>query len=238
MKIKSFLLSIMLVARFGFAQNYEESSIMVFETRVVNSNFLVYDPPFPAKGIYKDTLEAVNQFPEQVISSIMSATNQAWENFNYLNGQARKLDAAHFEKAAKLDKNKNYYELRSKFEFIHEGSPTAFIKYYFHFEDLKEQGGGFKVLKKVNGKWYATLIPNFITVPYMLFWFKDERLKELFAGKPTGNPFTDDIITKTRDESGNLDLEKLGNQLRVMFKEGTKTPKFLHFIDPVTFKFM
>ena len=221
----------------AFSQNFKENEVILFETNNISTNYYVYEPPFAARGIYKDTLEAVNNFPEQVLSSIVSSTSYAWDKYNYLNGETPAKSKSHYEKAIQLNKYNNYFELRSKYEFFNGENPCAFIKFHIKFEELKVPAGGFRILEKVNGRWYVSLIPNFAAVPYLLFWFKEVRMLELLTGKSNGNILSDKLIAQTRDSNGNLDFEKLGDEVTIILKEGKTSERFKYFIDEIAFNY-
>jgi hypothetical protein len=220
------------------AQSFKESDVILFNSAYQTVRYHVYEPPLKIQALYSDTTQAVNQFPEQVLMSMISARNQDWVNYNYLNKQGDEKPASHFRQVERMNKENNYFEAISKYEFTYSGNPAVFIKYYLRFEEQEKPMGAFKVMQKINGKWYIAPIPNFINVPYMLYWFKEERMQELLSGAQTGNQLTDQLIAATRDPNGSLDFEKLSEEFRKMYLGGTNSERFNSFIDPVAFVYL
>ena len=74
-----------------------------------NTSFYIYNPPFKAKAIYRDTIQAINKYPEQLMSSIMSENNESWY---YYNNKERKSISSTTEKRLKkagaLNKESNF----------------------------------------------------------------------------------------------------------------------------------
>jgi len=85
MKKSKLILILLLVSMLTNAQ--DNGSFIILKASfggVKNSTFYRYNPSFKAKIIYKDTLEAVNKYPEQLMSSIMSESSKEWYNYNNL----------------------------------------------------------------------------------------------------------------------------------------------------------
>lgn len=218
-------------------QAYEESDAVIFRTQRQTTSYHIYDPPFAAKIIYEDTTEAPNFYPEQLMSSIISARNQEWVNYNYLNREGIEKDASHFKEVEQMDPETNFFELRSKFAFEYNGLPAVFIKYYLIFDKMDKPVGAFKVMQKVGERWYLVTIPNFATIPYMLFWFKEQPMLALLKGEASGEPIVNDLINLTRNESGGLDFEKLATEFKKIYQEGERAARYQYFVDPVTFTY-
>jgi len=125
--MKSRVTKIVLVNILGYisasSQNiaiYKGSRVLLSTSKGLSDiSFYVYNPPFLAKAIYGDTIEAANRFPEQLMSSIISTLNQKWINYNTSGGGARaeKKEQKYFDFIRLMDKDKNYFELRSKMSF-------------------------------------------------------------------------------------------------------------------------
>ncbi|CAZ95449.1 hypothetical protein [Zobellia galactanivorans] len=90
-------------------------------------SFFQYPERTFVKAIYNSQAEATNVYPEQLLESIISATNQEWVNYNTLGGaeKASQKKQSHFDKIMTMDKDKNYFELAHKLTFDVGGVPTA-----------------------------------------------------------------------------------------------------------------
>ena len=68
--MKKIILGIIFILPFVIqAQNDDGVRIILKSSvgKLQSSSFYIYEPPFIAKGIYRDTVEAVNKYPEQLI---------------------------------------------------------------------------------------------------------------------------------------------------------------------------
>lgn len=70
-----------------------------------------YDPPLRITADYNSLTEALNLFPEQLIQSVLSASNQEWIDYNTLGGEEKstKKDQAYFYRIATMNKDSNYF---------------------------------------------------------------------------------------------------------------------------------
>jgi hypothetical protein len=197
-----------------------------------NASFYIYNPPFSAKAIYADTTKALNQFPEQLMSSIISVTSQQWVNYNTLGGKekAEKKSQKYFDFIRSMDKDKNYFELRSKMTFSLGTSEFSIIKFYFHTQELPTAQSGAYVMQKVNNKWYSTSTPNTSDLSLMIMRFQEEKLLTILTGKANGNPLNDDLIAKI-STSGSIDLTLLYNEFSNWYATND-SKKIEYFIDP------
>lgn len=62
-----------------FIKAQDNGSMILIKLSSDKSNesyFHKYEPPFKAKIIYKDTIQAVNEYPEQLMSSIISENSE------------------------------------------------------------------------------------------------------------------------------------------------------------------
>lgn len=178
---------------------------------IKNSFFHVYTPSFKAKVIYKDTIQAVNKYPEQLMSSIMSENNETWYYYNNLEKKEISPKIKNrFNRVNSLDKDKNYFELLHKFQFESNGKQYAFIKFRLILENKKPSNGAYSMVK-INGKWKKTSSSDTFKMTMMNVFFRSDRLQEVFKGKKGINPLMDSLIDIVYN-NGVLDMEKLLNE--------------------------
>ncbi|XKX06547.1 hypothetical protein R8G61_04280 [Tenacibaculum maritimum] len=81
-------LIILLYLLFSFSQK-EYSNIIFSFSEEQSINVFKYSEDFIIRADYNDKEEAVNEYPEQLIQSVFSATNQEWVNYNTLGGEKK-----------------------------------------------------------------------------------------------------------------------------------------------------
>ncbi|MFL0094292.1 hypothetical protein [Tenacibaculum maritimum] len=170
-----------------FSQNEKLGSRIILNTNNVSETiFYVYKPSFKAKVIYTNINEAKNAYPEELMSSILSANTQEWVNHNTLGGEksTEKKDKSFLEKIKKYDKEKTYFELQAKLEFIANGNKMAIVKFYFHQQDKDKPVSGALVMQKNKDKWKLTSKPYTTSMAMVLMVFKPEILKRLLSNSP------------------------------------------------------
>lgn len=232
--IKAILL-IILISTSALGQNTvaEKGSRVLLSTSqdLSNVSFYVYTPPFSAKAIYKDTAEATNKFPEQLMSSVISATSQQWIYYNTLNGKekAEKKEQKYFDYIKYMDKDKNYFELRSKLSFSLNSSYFTIIKFYFHIQELPKTQTGAYVMQQVNGRWYLTSNSNTSDIALMVMRFQEEKLLYLLKAKPIGDKLMDDLI-KLVAKNESIDFTLLYNEFSSWYDKN-ESQKIDYFID-------
>jgi hypothetical protein len=156
------LLFFLLVSVCCHGQDEIKGRILLNGNTISKSNYYVYNPSFIAKIIYNSIDQVKNDYPEELMCSIISASSQDWENLNTLGGalESDKKTENEFLKVKKLNKNLTYFELLSKFEFVANGSEIAVIKFNLHQQKQEKPIIGCLVLQKENGKWKKTLKPS------------------------------------------------------------------------------
>jgi len=208
--------------------------VILVRTKVVeNASFYLYDPPFVAKAIYKDTIEAINRYPEQLMSSIISANSQEWVDYNTY-GRAlnsEKKDVKHFDFIKSMDRDKNYFELRSKLNFSINNSDYSIIKFFFYTTESVAPTSGAYLLQKVSNRWYsASNNSNTSNIALMMMRFREEKMKAILMSKKTGISIMDDLIQRiTVDRVINLNL--LYKEFSSWYVNNDKE-KIEYFIDP------
>ncbi len=173
-----------------------------------NSRYYIYTPFFKAKAIYKKQSEASNLFPEQLMSSILSASNQEWVNYN-TSGGSEKSDIKsenHFEKVKNIDFNNTFFELHSKLEFTSNGEEMAIIKFFYNEKNEKPIAGSI-VMKKENNQWKTISTPDTTIIATALMVFKADIMKRMLIGKGI-NRMENNLIKKVMTKEG-FNFQKL-----------------------------
>ena len=179
------------------AQEAKEIAIVLNASinNIQNSSFYVYEPPFKAKAIYNDITQAVNKYPEQLMSSVMSENSEAWHNYNKLKkGDISDGKKERFKNVKFLNKDTNYFELLHKLEFNLYGNKYAIIKFNLVLDENKKSVKGAFTLVNIDGSWKKTSLSFRLTMLNVIF--KTSKLQEVFKGVPVGNILMDELINE------------------------------------------
>jgi len=219
MKKNKLILIFLLVSMLTNAQ--DNGSFIILKASfggIKNSSFHKYTPPFKAKIIYKDTLQAVNKYPEQLMSSVMSENSEAWHNYNNSKAIEPLTEGKpRFKKVKKLNKDKNYFELLHKLEFTSEGIQYAIIKFNLVLEENNKPFQGAYLLVKNNERWYRTSKSQFFSLTLLNMFFKTNRLEEIFFDIKNENLLLDDLRKKITNNDV-IDLQKLIDEFNSWYK--------------------
>jgi hypothetical protein len=115
-----------------FAQSKKDPrgyQIILSQQNKAESQFVVYEPNYVAKGVYKSISEARNQKPEQVFEALLSEMSFEWTKHNSIGGEIKPRKDEYYAKMKTMDKTKNYYVLRCKWLFETGGLQYALIKF-------------------------------------------------------------------------------------------------------------
>ena len=227
-----FLIVFLLVSVSRAQDQYKgHRTIIAGAVQLKAARFHVYTPPFIARAIYQDTIEAVNQYPEQLISSVLAADDQAWVNYNTLGGQGEEKTEEHFQKVATMNKEECYYELRSKLTFAHEGKQIAMIKFYVHLTDLPKPVSGSITLQKVGERWYVSPLPNTSHIYTTIRRFQSDKLLQIMKEESDGSVMMSELIANTRSANGSFDMNLLV-ETYYDWKRNQRQPEIDYFMDP------
>ncbi len=207
--MKKYKLIFFLLANFYcFGQDDMKGRILLNGNSTSIANYYIYNPTFKAKIIFNSINQVKNDYPEELMSSIISASSQEWEDMNTLGGalESDKKTESEFLKVTKLDKNLTYFELLAKLEFVANGSEMAVIKFNLHQEKQEKPIVGCLVLQKENGKWKKTSKPSTTNISTVLLVFKGDVLGRIIKNKGI-NEIENKIIKLVYDNDGvNFDL--------------------------------
>ncbi len=237
MRIKLILvLAALQVYSYCIAQSsdFDKGGRVILSTLKVteNTSFHIYNPPLKAKAIYKDSIEAGNEYPEQLVSSLISASSQGWIDYNTFGGNSKseKKDQKYFDFIKSMDIDKNYYELKSKLMFELNGQEYAIIKFYFHTELLPESKSGAYVMVKDNGRWKYTTTNFTSDLALMVMRFNGEKLQELLRGQNSGNEIVDRVISQITTDTGFIEFTSLYKEFANWYEQDN-TEYLNYFID-------
>ncbi|MDX1365572.1 MAG: hypothetical protein R3243_15285 [Arenibacter latericius] len=211
----------------------QDSNLILSYPEESEISFYEYPPNTFAKAIYTSQEEASNEFPEQLMESIISATNQEWVNYNTLGGaeNATQQENSHFDRVKTMDKDKNYFELAHKLTFNVGELPTVIIKFFTHFEDVQVMSG-VAVLQFENGRWQKTSHPSLSTLSIIVMRMKSEVLRGIVL-QNSDDPNIIAITERVTTDSG-LDLALLEEEFDSWYVPEIDQGKIELYKDPKT----
>tara|TARA_R110000868_G_scaffold271087_1_gene530583 strand:+ start:6592 stop:7296 length:705 start_codon:yes stop_codon:yes gene_type:complete len=231
-KIKLVFLLVFLINTIGYTQE-EDANLILSYPEESNISFYQYPEGIYAKAIYSDQSGAINKYPEQLLESIISATNQEWVNYNTLGGaeKASQKKQSHFDKIKTMDKDKNYFELAHKLTFDVGGVPTVIIKFFTHFEGTDVLSGA-AVMQFVDGRWQKTSHPSLSTLSIIVMRMKSDVLEGIVL-QNSDEPSIKAIADRVSTESG-LDLALLEVEFGTWYSPEINETKIEMYKDPRT----
>ncbi|WP_010182786.1 hypothetical protein [Aquimarina agarilytica] len=213
------------------AQNKEQSNLILGYAEVQELSFHIYEPRLKVKATISNLNEVKNKYPEQLMQSILSASNQKWVNYNTLNGEKDKQEQSHFDRIKSMDKNKNYFELHHKLTFNLGDIPTSIIKFFFYQENEEPLSASY-VMQKVEGRWQRTSHVSLSTLSIIVMRMKSEILEGIILGSSD-----DPNIVSIRDRvtiNESLDLKKLEQEFVSWYDPVIDQKKINLYKDPMT----
>jgi hypothetical protein len=146
-----------------------------------DSYYHIYQPYYQAKGGYKDTLEARNDTPEKLMSALISENSDSWYKYNHIGGEANNIE--YYEKMDQMDKEKNYFELHSKWSFKFQQNEYCIIKFYFISANSEPISGCYNLVK-IGNRWKVNEVFYNPESSLLFLAFQDKKLQDHFRGKP------------------------------------------------------
>lgn len=197
------------------------------------SFYYIYEPSFLAKPIYNDTTEAENIYPEQLMISTISANSQEWINYNTYGGEVRAeiKDERFFEHVKNMNLDSNYFELRSKIQFILDNEQYAIIKFFIYSELLDDpKSGAYVMIKDTDGRWKKT-INNFTSnLALMMMRFQEEKLRAILFFDEENNPLMQALLNKISVAEGVVDFSLLYKEFSRWYSDNDEG-NLKYFID-------
>lgn len=213
------------------AQDTQKSNLTLGYEEVQELTFYEYNPKLKIKATMLSMEDAKNEFPEELMQSIFSATNQEWVNYNTLGGEEDEQEQSHFDRIKTMDKDKNYFELHHKLTFNVGEIPTAIIKFFFYQENEKPVSAAY-VMQKVDGRWQRTSHVSLSTLSIIVMRMKSEVLKGIVLGN-SDDPNIIAIKDRVSTE-GSLDLTKLETEFASWYDPEIDQRKISLYKDPAT----
>lgn len=178
---------------------------------VSDFQYLKYDNNFIIKK-YDTFSEVTNKTEEELMRSILSASDLNWFNFN----REKKVEktSQDFEYIKLADKNKYYFKLFNKINFIANGVEYAVIK--FHLYDNNSVYGFAEAMKKINGKWVSTSDPQTTMLLFLMGMINASYIDAIMKKQNTDNQELNKIIQSSinnRKLDFNAIIHNLNNEL-------------------------
>jgi hypothetical protein len=229
MKHRTLQFIILIISSISCFAQEEYSNILLSYSETQDIFYYKYNPEFTINADYKSQSEAINEHPEQLIQSVLSATNQEWVNYNTLGGKekAEQKEVSHFEQIKKMNKDKNYFELIHKLTFKIDNTPTAIVKFFLHQENTQPISAAM-VMQEVNGKWYKTSNINLSTLAIMVMRLKSDVLEGAILGNSSSSNIQN-LHDKINSEVG-INLTIFENEFLSWYEPNNNNKEL--FIDP------
>jgi hypothetical protein len=194
-----------LIPFFCFSQK-KEVKIILNSKQLKNCSYERYKPSVQIKMIYKDTTEAKNKTPEELMTSTISARNQEWVNYNYLGGKERAAPFSKDEFDEKIrQKENNYFELLAKLEFSVDSIKYSVIKFRYFQAKIKNPIMGSILMVYSKHRWFQTFNAQINNLSMMMLVFKEDILERIISGIGN-NQMENDLIKLVYSNGLNIDL--------------------------------
>ncbi|EKT3958022.1 hypothetical protein NTJ28_002020 [Flavobacterium psychrophilum] len=201
-KIVFFLI---LIPFFCFSQK-KEVKIILNSKQLKNCSYEIYKPTVQIKMMYKDTTEAKNKTLEQLMTSIISAKNQEWVNYNSFGGKEKAAPFTKSEFDEKYNnKSKNYFELLAKLEFSVDSLKYFVIKFRYFQAKVKKPIMGSILMTFSKGRWYQTFDAKITNLSMMMLVFKEDIVERILLGTGSSS-LENDLIKIVYKDGLNIDL--------------------------------
>jgi hypothetical protein len=224
------ILLILLVFKSSYSQ---EKGARTYSFDLNEIGFYKYEPEFKIKAT-KDFKAIKNEFPEDLMQSILSCSNEEWEIYNTLGGKEKAdiNDKDHYNNIKKMDIDKTYFVLKHKLEFEIDGVSTTIIKFYLITKDSPKPQAGLTVMQKVNNRWYKTSMKMVSNLAMTVLRLKTEEFEKIIKGN-IDTPKLKEMNKKVFVNS-KLDFNKLNQEIDSWYIEETKEnlSKKEYFKDP------
>ncbi len=132
-----------------------------------------------------------NNTPEELMSSIISATSDEWYNFN--REKKKKKINQDFNYIKNISPDLYYAKLLYKVSFEANGVDYALIKY--HLQDNNKPLLGYaESMKSINGKWVTSSESEISEFLFFMIMIDTKYIDHIFKGTKSDNPKLNDII--------------------------------------------
>lgn len=198
----------------------QEKGGRIYSFDIDEISFYKYDPEFKIKAI-KDFKNVKNEFPEDLIQSVISCSSEEWEIFNTLGGKdnAQINDLDYYDAIKKMDVDKNYFELKHKIEFEIDQIPTVIIKFYLISQDYPQPQAGIVVMQKYGNRWYKTSMKMVASIAMIALRIKTDELEKIINGNVSSSELLQ--IHQKVFIKDKLDFNKLQQEIDSWYAEDT-----------------
>lgn len=212
----------------------ETQSNRLYSGKITSLAFFRYPEGVQIKAVLKNQGEAKCLYPEDLQVSIMSCSDATWESYHTLGGKANAdiKEASHYAYIKTMNRNKNYFELKHKFEFEVMGEPTAVIKFYLITEQSPQPQVGVVTMQKIDGRWQKTSMQMFSKMAMIALRLKSDVLEKII-NQDQSDKFLRAIHERVFDKQ-TLNFDKLSAEIDSWYVEETKYTKEMksYFKDP------
>lgn len=219
------LLIILSISFSCFGQGKEMK--ITINSKQLNCKYELYKPATQIRMIYKDSSEAKNKTPEELMTSIISAKNQEWINYNTFGGKdkAAIFSEDEFNEKAK-QKEKNYLELISKLDFKLDSINYAIVKFKYFQNNPNKPIMGVTLMIYANERWLQTFNAEINNLSMMMLVFKEDILGRILLGVGN-NQMENDLIKLIYKDGLNVDF---------LFKQNLNLEQKKYFINDLNWK--
>lgn len=206
---------------------YAQTRVLVSGGNAELEQYEIFSTPIRISPKYSNLEEVQNKKIEDLMSSILCASNQEWVNFNTLGGakNATLKKASDFESILKRDNTKTYMELLSKMNFDLNGEELCVVRFRYFLEQAPNGVVGAYQLQNVEGRWYQTSRTDLSKIALLNMFMKPTVLEQLIKGKPTDNRDFNKLLAKVNNSNG-VDFEKLYQEFSSWENDKEKTDLF------------
>lgn len=174
--------------RFCQAQNFANSEKTSFSLPLTGNtiNYTIYPIAFRISGVLKSQGQSLNALPEDVLVSLLSATNHEWNQSNY--AYPVKDNKQKYE-AVKTKSVKPEIELLRKIEFNSNSTDYAIVKFYL-IENGENAPSSYIMLKKKD-RWFITDEVELSKIDMMFTYLNTNALDAIFLNRKLSIPSFD-----------------------------------------------
>lgn len=231
---KSFIGAILLLC-FGNITNAQESKgKRLYSGQLQGIAYLAYPTGTKIKAEAISPKELGYQYPESLMQSIMSCTNAEWESYHTFGGRenADIKSAEHYAYIKSMNKDKNYFELKHKFEFVVMGVSTATVKFYLITEQSPQLQAGVVTMQKIDGRWQKCPMKMFSKISMTALRLQSGVLEKIIS-QDQSDKFLRFIHQKVFDGQ-TLNFDKLAAEVDSWYMEENKANQEMknYFKDP------
>jgi hypothetical protein len=211
----------------------QEKGARTYSFNISEIGFYKYQQGFKIKAT-KDFKTIKNEYPEDLMQSVLSCSNEEWEIFNTLGGKDKAdiNDKSYYNNIKKMDVDKNYFELKHKIEFEIDGVATAIVKFYFITQNNPKPQAGLTVMQKKGNRWYKTSMKMVSNLAMTVLRLKTEELEKIINSNIDSPELQQ--MNKKVFVNGKLDFNKLNQEIDSWYINETKEniSKKEYFKDP------